>query len=215
MLVFEHVTGLSKKFHLKDVSFSLDKGYMLGIAGKNGAGKTTLFRYILKENIPYQGTIYLNGTDIRKNHAKSLNEIGFVSDENIFLNDYTARQNAQMLGKFYSNWEDERFSFLMKKMNLSENKILGKMSRGEFSKFQMAFAMAHHAKLYLLDEVTGGMDVIFRKEFFQILREELATEEASIILTTHIEEELELKMDYVGILERGELKSFQEAGGNL
>ena len=212
LLEFKNVTGTHKNFNLENISFGLERGYMLGIAGKNGAGKTTLFHYILDEKTSYEGNIYLNGEDIRKNHVKSRDDIGFVSDENIFFGNYTAMQNAKLLGEFYSNWEEERFVLAMKRMELSTNKTVETMSRGEFSKFQMAFAMAHQAKLFLLDEVTGGMDIVFRREFFHILRELLAKEEASIILATHIQEELEMKMDYVGILEKGKLKSFKEAG---
>ncbi len=210
LLEMKRVTGVSKRFHLEEISFGLEPGYILGLAGKNGAGKSTLLHYIMDDRIAYKGKIYLNGKDIRENHAKSLNEIGFVSEENFFFHNYSAIQNAKLLGEFYSEWEEERFIEAMKRMELSINKTVGRMSRGELSKFKMAFAMAHRAKLYLLDEVTGGMDPVFRRDFFQILRELIVTEEASIVLVTHIQEEIELKVDYAGILEQGKLISFRE-----
>ena len=80
-------------------------------------------------------------------------------------------------------------------------------------KFQMAFAVAHHPVLYLLDEVTAGMNPVFRVDFFKILQEVIATEEASVLMTSHIREEMDRKMDYVGIMEKGRMTSFGETGG--
>lgn len=77
-------------------------------------------------------------------------------------------------------------------------------------RFQMAFAMAHGTKLYLLDEATAGMDPVFRVDFFKILHEVIAEEEASVLMATHLAEELEHKMDYVGIMEEGRMVSFGE-----
>ena len=79
-------------------------------------------------------------------------------------------------------------------------------------KFQMAFAAAHHPVLYLLDEATAGMDPVFRIDFFKILQEIIATEEASVIMTSHIQEEIDRKMDFIGIMEQGSLIQFCEAG---
>ncbi len=77
-------------------------------------------------------------------------------------------------------------------------------------KFQLAFAVAHRPKLYLLDEATAGMDPVFRIDFYRILRELLEGENCGIILSTHIEEEIEKQLDYVGMLEEGRLVSFGE-----
>ena len=77
-------------------------------------------------------------------------------------------------------------------------------------KFQMAFAMAHKPSIYLLDEVTAGMDPVFRIDFFKILHEVIAEEKASVLMTSHIQEEIKMKMDYVGIMEQGKMVSFGE-----
>lgn len=211
ILELEHVTGKNKKFHLEDINFSLPAGYICGLMGCNGAGKTTLFRYIMEEKQLYTGTIRINGVDIRENHALMLNQIGFVSEENPFLKDRTGEQNVDLLSGFYQEFDKDIFYSAMKQMELSPKKTYGKMSRGEVMKFQMAFAMAHHPQLYLLDEVTVGMDPVFRTDFFKILQGVIAQENASILMTSHIESEMERKTDFVGILERGKLVQFGES----
>ncbi len=211
ILTFEGVTGKSRKFHLENVSFSLPAGYICGLMGSNGAGKTTLIRYIMEEDQKYRGTIRVNGVDIKENHAYIKNKIGFVSDENRFLAERTAEQNVDMLSPFYEDFDKELFRDAMKRMELSPKKTYGKMSRGECLKFQMAFAMAHHSELYLLDEVTAGMDPVFRVDFFKILQEVIMEEKASVLMTSHIESDMERKTDYVGILENGRLLQFGES----
>lgn len=211
ILEFEHVSGNTKKFNLSDISFSLPAGFILGIAGKNGAGKTTLLDYIVNPIQKYTGTIRMQGKDIRIDHAKVREYLGFVSEENQFLRERSAKQNAEIFGILYQNWNMDQFIAAMKEMGLSTAKLVGKMSRGELIKFQMAFAMAHGSILYLLDEVTAGMDPVFRIDFFKILHKVIETEQASVIMTSHIEEEIARKMDYVAVIEHGTMLSFGEA----
>jgi len=149
LLEFEHVTGISKKFALKDINFSLEAGYICGLAGKNGAGKSTLLDYIMNPKQLYTGEIRLNGVNIRENHTYIKNKLGFVSDENLFLKERTAMQNVELLSRFYENWDMELFKAAMKKMELPVTKTVGKMSRGENFKFQTAFAMAHKSRVML------------------------------------------------------------------
>ena len=211
LLEFEHVTGTSKKFHLEDIHFSLPAGYIMGLAGKNGAGKTTLIDYIMNPKVRYTGTIRIDGADIRKNLIKTRNQVGFVSEENKFLRERSAIQNAEILGMLYDVWDMNLFRETMNKMDLPITRVVGKMSRGELMKFQMAFAMAHKPVLYLLDEVTVGMDPVFRIDFFKMLQEVIRTEEASVLMTSHIQTEIGQKTDYVGILEEGRLIQFGES----
>ncbi len=212
LLELEHVSGIGKKKFLSDISFSLPAGYLMGLAGKNGAGKTTLLECMVSRKKQYSGTIRLNGEDIRADYGKTMQQIGFVSEENPFLLDYTARQNGEIFGMAYEKWDMEIFLAQMNRMGVATGQKVGKLSRGEFIKFQTAFAMAHGSVLYLLDEATAGMDPVFRREFFGILHEIIGTEQASVLMTSHIETEISQKMDYVAILEEGKLVSFGEAG---
>ncbi len=211
MLEFENVTGNNGKFKLDNINFVLPKGYIMGLAGANGAGKTTLIDYIMNEKKKYSGTIKIAGYDIRENHGYMKQFIGFVSDENRFFEDRTPNQNMDLFSRFYNNYDKELYYQSMKEMSVPGGTTLRKMSRGERMKFQMAFAMGHRPCLYLLDEVTAGMDPVFRIDFFKILHKVIEDENASVLMTSHIESEMEQKMDYLGVLENGKLVKFGES----
>lgn len=210
MLEFVNVTGISKKFKLENISFTAPTGYITGIAGENGAGKTTLFHYILDRKCKYTGQILYNGIDIRTDFEKLQNKIGFVSDEKRFFIDLSIRDNVELLSIFYDDWDSEKFFSKLKEWEIPVRRILSDLSRVEYIKFQMALAMAHNATLYILDEATAGMDPVFRKDFFNILHELLVDENITILMTTHIEEEINLHMDYKVLLENGKLVSCDE-----
>lgn len=211
ILEFKNVTGKTKHFNLQNVSFTLEPGFIMGLAGKNGAGKTTLIDYIMNPKQQYTGEIYIEGVNIRDNHHDMMNRIGFISDNNTgFLMELSAKQNIELFGMLYKDWDDASFYKAMQKMGLAPGKIVGKMSRGEMFKFQTAFAMGHKPALYLIDEATAGMDPVFRIDYFKMLQEIIAEEDASILMTSHIQDEIQRKMDFVGIMENGKLIEFGE-----
>ena len=215
ILEFDHVTGKSGKFRLQDIHFALPAGYMMGLVGANGAGKTTCLQYVMQEKKRYTGTILIDGEKHDAHGTAFRNKIGFVSEDNAFFEDRTGRQNVELLRMFYDNFDRELFLKAMKEMQVSSDKTYCKMSRGERMKFQMAFAMAHHPKLYLLDEVTAGMDPVFRIDFFRLLHQVIEEKEAAVLMTSHIESELKKQMDYIGILEQGRMTYFGENQDNL
>lgn len=211
ILEFKNVTGKTKHFNLQNINFTLDPGFIMGLAGKNGSGKSTLIDYIMNPKQQYTGEILIEGVNIRDKHYRMMNRIGFISDNNNgFLMEKSAKENMKIFGRLYDDWDDVRFYQAMQKMNLSPGKIVGKMSRGEMFKFQTAFAMAHKPALYLIDEATAGMDPVFRIDYFKILQEIISEENASILMTSHIQDEIQRKMDFVGIMEDGKLVQFGE-----
>lgn len=217
ILKFEHVTGKRRKcavhnqFVLQDINLELKAGYIYGLVGQNGAGKTTLMQYILKDTIPYEGHIYIEGTDIRKVHAQILNKVGYVSEDRQFFENCTAAQNAEILGIFYDNFEEKIFLDAMAAMNLSARRVYKELSRGERLRFQLALAMAHKPCLYLLDEVTAGMDPVFRTDYFHILQQIIMDGRACVLMTSHISSEIETRTDFVGVMENGGLVMFGES----
>lgn len=211
ILSFQNVTGKKGKFRLKNINIELLPGYIYGLVGKNGAGKTTLMNYIMDEHIKYEGQICINGADIRIDHAKTMNAVGFISEDNPFFEERTGKQNAELLGMFYEHFDMETFMESMNFLNISCNKTYKLMSKGERLKFQLAFAASHKPCLYLLDEATAGMDAVFRTELFEMLRDLIKDETCSILLTSHIMSEIKLKTDYAWVMENGEITAFSES----
>lgn len=211
ILEFREVTGNKGKFRLKNINFSLPAGYICGLAGNNGAGKTTLMNYILSDKKRYTGGIYLADKEIHTAREWVKNRIGFVSEDNVFFTERTAAQNAELLGRFYDDFDNNLFMDSLKEMEVAPGRTYNKMSRGEKIKFQLAFAMAHKPMLYLLDEATAGMDPVFRLDFYKMLHRLVEEENASVLMTTHIESEIARQTDYVGVMENGRLISFGES----
>lgn len=210
MLEFRNVTGKGKKFRLENISFTAPTGYITGITGANGAGKTTLFHYIVDRKCNYMGEIVYNGEDIRSNFEELQNKLAFISDEKRFFMDMSIRDNIDMMSIFYDKWDNELFYAKLKEWGIPTGRKLSDMSRGEYLKFQLALAMGHKATLYILDEVTAGMDPVFRRDFFNILHELMINEDITILMSTHIEEEIEMHMDYKVLLDGGRLVSCDE-----
>lgn len=205
------VTGTSRKnYKLQDISFGLPAGFIAGIAGENGAGKTTLFDYIMHPKKQYSGSILLGGREIHDDYVSLRQQIGFVSEKNRFFMEKSARENAKLAACFFDNWDNELFEKTMKDMGVAVSRPLSKLSRGEYMKFQTAYAMAHHPVLYLLDEVTAGMDPVFRIDYFKLLQTLLDDEKTSVLMISHIQEEMERKMDFIGVMEEGRLVSWKE-----
>ncbi|MBQ8198314.1 MAG: ABC transporter ATP-binding protein [Lachnospiraceae bacterium] len=211
LLEFVGVTGTSRKnYKLQDITFSLPAGFIAGIAGENGAGKTTLFDYIMHPKKQYAGSILLNGKEIHDDYVSLRQQIGFVSEKNRFFMEKSARENAKLAACLFDGWDSDLFEKTMKEMGVSLSRPLSKLSRGEYMKYQTAYAMAHHPVLYLLDEVTAGMDPVFRIDYFKLLQSLLEEENTSVLMISHIQEEMDRKMDFVGVMEEGRLVSWEE-----
>lgn len=206
------VTGLTKKyfsFTLKEVSFSLDEGYILGLTGRNGAGKTTLIKQLIHPETAGGGSVIINGIDAKANPTAAKQEIGVLMEDLPFLNDKTLEMNGVMLGAFYKRFDMEKFHEYLKRFDLYPDRIYSNLSRGMRMKFQLAFALAHSPKLLLMDEATGGLDVVFRREFYYLLQEAVEKEMVSVIISTHVTEDLDKVADYVAFIEGGHLKFYE------
>lgn len=206
---FQQVSGIGKGAFLRDISFSLEKGFILGLTGKSGTGKSMLLKHIVDPSVRFSGKILIDGIEIQSSNRSYMNQIGFVSEDNIFQTYWTAQKNAKLYSKVYDSWNMELFEQYMNQFGVSVYRKVGFLSRGELIKFQMAVAIAHGSKLFLLDEATAGMDPVFRREFFQVVRKLMEDGEVSMIMATKLVEELEFKADYVGTLEDGRLVSYE------
>ncbi|MBQ7862987.1 MAG: ABC transporter ATP-binding protein [Lachnospiraceae bacterium] len=206
------VKGLTKKyfsFTLKEVSFSLEPGYILGLTGRNGAGKTTLIKQLIHPETASSGSVIINGIDAKADPVAAKQEIGVLMEEQPFLTDVTLEMNGILLGAFYERFDMEKFHEYLKRFELSRDTTYRNLSRGMRMKFQLAFALAHSPKLLLMDEATGGLDVVFRREFYYLLQEAVEKEMVSVIISTHVTEDLDKVADYVAFIEGGKMKFYE------
>ena len=201
------VHGLCKKyrgFELRNVSFSLEAGYILGLIGRNGAGKTTLMKLIQNIIPKNSGTVKIGGYDHVKDELKAKNQVGFIM-EHPFFEPKSLEENAKLFGVFYQNYNHIEFLSYLERFGLNKNMGYGKLSKGMQTKYQLSFALSHKAKLLIMDEPTGGLDPIFRREFLTLLQEVAETEQVGIVISTHITSDLDKIADYIAMIDDGEL----------
>ena len=206
MLKLNHVSKKFPNFSLQDISFELPKGYIMGLIGENGAGKTTILNHILGLYQPNSGTITIDGMTYREQEKQIKNRLGYVLTDEIFGGELTLVENANMYGKYYENYKQPIFQEYCRRFQLEETKKFKHLSKGEKLKFQFAFALSHQPKLLVLDEPTANFDPDFRKEFLQILTEFVSDGEKSVLLATHITEDLDRIADYITFLHKGKIK---------
>lgn len=209
LLVIDKLNKKYKDFSLKDISFSLPEGYILGLIGRNGAGKTTLMNCIIGA-IPCKGNIYVDGA-INTLHERSATEkIGFIIEDGPFLKKETLGRNGELLGALYNDWNEDKFYDYLKKMELHYDQVYEELSKGMETKFQLAFALAHSPKLLILDEPTGGLDPVFRRNFLKMLQDVVNEEMVSVIISTHLTTDLDKIADYVMLLDDGKMVFFED-----
>lgn len=202
------VESLAKEytgFRLKDVSFSIPKGYITGLVGPNGAGKTTIIKLIMNLIKRQAGTIRIFGLDNLEHDVEIKDRIGFVYDTPYFYEDQDLRTLMSTIGPFYSKWDGKKFSSLLDRFELSPKKKFMTLSKGMKTKFALALALSHDADLIILDEPTAGLDPLFRREFLDMLTEIIQNEEKSILFSTHITSDLDRAADYTVIIDNGEI----------
>jgi ABC-2 type transport system ATP-binding protein len=203
------VEGLRKTyadFALRDVTFSLPAGHVMGLVGPNGAGKTTIIKLIMNLIRPESGAIRLFGLDHRAHEAEVKARIGWVYDVSPFYGDATLRTTARAIAPFYQDWDPALFGELVDRFELPLRKKLGKLSKGMQTKFALAVALSHRADLLLLDEPTTGLDPAFRRELLRSLSGLLQAEGKSILFSTHITTDLERIADWVTFIRGGEIR---------
>lgn len=205
ILQVENLSKTYPTFKLDNVSFSLEKGYIMGFIGRNGAGKTTTLKSMLKFVHPESGNVSINGFDIEKDEFAVKNSIGFVSGLDGFYNSKKIKQVTDITKKFFSNWSDETYKNLLEKFNLDENKFIKNLSAGMKVKYQLAIAMSHDARLLILDEPTSGLDPVSRDELVILFQDYVADGEHSILFSTHVISDLEKCADYITYIKKGKI----------
>ena len=202
------VKNLNKKyegFELKNISFEIPEGSIVGLIGENGAGKTTTIKSILNI-INSEGEIQVLGKDIKQNEKEIKSKLGVVLDDS-FLSEYlTPKKINSIMKDFYNTWDKKLFEKYIKIFKLPENKMIKDFSSGMKMKLKIATAISHKPQILILDEPTSGLDPIVRNEILDIFRQFIAEDETrSILVSTHITTDLEHISDYIMFIKNGEI----------
>lgn len=200
---FKDVKKKFEQFSLGELQFDIPAGYIIGLIGPNGSGKTTLLHLLMGLYNPSEGEIKVDGMTYEDGEKVLLDNLGVVLTEDLFDGSSTLLENGRDYGKYYSRYSEESLKEYLGRFDLKGNLLYKKLSKGQKLKFQLAFALAHEPKLLVLDEPTGNFDPSFREEFFRIIKDFMADGEKSVILATHITEDLDKTADYIIYLEKG------------
>jgi len=192
-------------FSLKDVTFSVPKGAIMGFVGENGAGKSTTINCITNALIKDGGSIKLFGKEVGEDTIHTRDDIGVVLDTNPFAGYLTPKNIATAMKPIYTNWDDALFKDYLEKLKLPLKQKISKFSRGMTMKLGLAVALTHRPKLLILDEATSGLDPIVREEVLEIFLDFVQDEEHSILVSSHITSDLEKIADYITFIHDGEI----------
>lgn len=206
-LILKNVNKKYEKsnFAIKDISFLIPEGSIVGFIGENGAGKSTTMNCILNVIRRDSGTIEIFGREMTDEDIDIRENIGVVYDSNNFPEYLTAKQLADILGRIYSKWDDFCFEQFLRRFGLPESQKIKSYSRGMSMKLAIAVALSHDSKLLILDEATSGLDPIMRDEILDVLLEFVKQENHSILLSSHITSDLEKIADYIVFIHNGEI----------
>ena len=184
---------------LKDVSFSIGPGELVGLFGENGAGKTTLLKCVLGY-LRHQGTVTLDGAPITR---QNIHRLSFATCEHSFFPNLTPAGHRDFYRDHFPRWREKRFQALMEFFQLPVQ-VPRKLSTGQKNQFEVVLALCQGADYILMDEPFAGNDVFNREDFYKVLLGLLEPTE-TVLLSTHLLEEVEQAISRAVLLRRGEL----------
>ena len=202
------IKNLNKKypsFSLKDVSFEVKPGEIMGFIGRNGAGKTTTLKSIMNLIHYESGKITAFDKDMNEYELENKQRIGFALSELNYYPNRTIRRLMDVTKRFYKNFDENKFMEVCKLFNLDIDKKLEELSSGMKVKYSVAIALSHQAELLILDEPTSGLDPVSRDEILDIFREIVKNKDRAILFSTHITSDLDKCASNITYIHDGEI----------
>lgn len=197
-------TAVGSSFALRDVSFELPTGYVMGLIGANGAGKTTTIRCLLGMRGFEAGEIELLGHRVPGPVALR-QDVGVVLDRAYLVGDWRLAEAERALRPFYDRWDGARYRQLLDEFGLDLRAKVKDLSRGMAVKFMIAVALSHQARLLVFDEPTSGLDPATREELAGVIGDFLLDEGHSVLFSTHIVSDLDRIGDYLTVIHDGRI----------
>lgn len=211
---------LTKKFGdffaVDHISFEVYKGEIFGFLGANGAGKTTAMRMLCGLSLPSSGKATVAGFDVFKENEKIKKNIGYMSQKFSLYDDLTVRENMRFYGGIYgmsNEFIKEKTAFILGHLKLESeaNKLVGSLPLGWKQKLAFSVAIFHEPKIVFLDEPTGGVDPVTRREFWSMIYQ-AAANGITVFVTTHYMDEAEY-CNRVSIMVDGRIESLDSPAG--
>jgi ABC-2 type transport system ATP-binding protein len=199
-----------EKFELKNVSFALEKGYIMGFIGRNGAGKTTTLKSMLNLVHADSGAVSILGQDFSANEFACKQKIGFMLGGTFYYPKQRLRTITGVVRRFYDEWDDTEYARLLARFALDPDKKVDELSAGMKVKYALALALSHHAQLLILDEPTSGLDPVSRDDMLELFQELIEDGEKSILFSTQITSDLEKCADFITYIKDGEIVASTE-----
>lgn len=205
LLKLEKVKKTYPSFTLKEVSFEVKPGQIMGFIGRNGAGKTTTLKSIMNLVHYESGKISAFDKDMSENELENKQRIGFALSELNYYPNKTIRQLMNVTRRFYKNFDEHKFEEACRLFNLNVDKKLEELSSGMKVKYSVAIALSHHAELLILDEPTSGLDPVSRDEILDIFRQIVKNKDRAILFSTHITSDLDKCASDITYIHDGEI----------
>jgi ABC-2 type transport system ATP-binding protein len=208
------INKLSKTFNkggvkaVKEVSFTVEKGEIFGLIGPDGAGKTTLFRMLTTLLLADSGTARVNGFDIVKEYKAIRRSVGYMPGKFSLYQDLTVEENLRFFAAVFNTSLEENYELIKdiyEQLAPFKKRRAGMLSGGMKQKLALCCALIHKPPVLFLDEPTTGVDVVSRKEFWDMLKK-LQQQNISILVSTSYMDEAKL-CDRIALLQKGEILS--------
>ena len=201
-------TGITKRYGkhtaLDNVSFTIGAGRIVGLVGPNGSGKTTTLKAILGLT-PFEGGLSVLGRDPRTERELLMNDVCFIADVAILPKWLKVKDAIDFVAGVHPRFDRARAEQYIANTKLTPNMRVNAMSKGMVVQLHLALVMAIDAKLLVLDEPTLGLDILYRKQFYQNLLEDYFDEQKTIVITTHQIEEVEHILSDLMFIENGRI----------
>ncbi|WP_040207346.1 ABC transporter ATP-binding protein [Neobacillus jeddahensis] len=195
---------------VQNVSLSIEENKIYGLLGRNGAGKTTLMNMITAQIFPTSGVLKVYGEDPYEN-AKVLNQICFIKEGQKYPDHFRVIDVLEVSNELFPNWDDAFSRSLIKDFNLPLKRKIKKLSRGMLSTVGIIIGLASRAPLTIFDEPYLGLDAVARGLFYDRLMEDYAEHPRTIILSTHLIDEVSKLLEHILVINDGQLFIDQDA----
>ncbi len=205
LIEIDHLTKDYRQVRaLDDVNLKIPAGRIVGLLGKNGAGKSTFLKCLL-DFLRHDGTIAFFGKPLREWKHELYGRVAFIPDVSGLDPRLTVKETIEFTAGMNPTWNEDKAERLFAKSDLPCDRKVGTLSKGMKTKLYLLLTLARDVDVLLLDEPTLGLDIVFRKEFYDLLLGEFYDETKTVIISTHQVAEIENILQDVIFIDKGKI----------